>query len=117
MKIKYFLPLLLASAALYSCSSRDNREKDSRGRRQVLSDKKSAVIAIPSPVPESAPFVMRLNGSKLTLYELAEGNEYELRTVNINPEYYPSEDIKELTAGIPAYSKEEGFLRLENFTN
>ena len=89
--------------------------REGRGRRQGLSDKKD--VPEITPTPSSPPYLMRLENKTLTLYEVKDGDENAVRAINIDPSYYPPEDIKELSAGIPAYSKEEGFAKLENFTN
>ena len=60
---------------------------------------------------------MRLDGEILTLYEISGGEESPVSAVSVDTSYYPPEDIKELNKGIVAYSKEDGFSKLENFTN
>ena len=118
-RIRFMLiPTLLAVAIIsISCSSKNENEemREGRGRRQVLSDKKD--VPETAPTPSCAPYIMRLENKTLTLYEISNGEENAVCAINIDPSYYPTEDIKELSAGIPAYSKEEGFARLENFTN
>mgnify|MGYP003294807357 CR=1 FL=1 len=91
--------------------------QEGRGRRQVLSDKKDVEDIYETPAPLENPYLMRLENKTLTLYEIKDGEENAVRAINIDPSYYPPEDIKELTQGILAYSKEEGFARMENFTN
>lgn len=107
-------------ALLISCSknSRPDDGNDMDGRRQVMSDKndveKEGDTAFLPPAPM---YIMRLDGDTLTLYEISGGEETPVTAVCVDTSYYPSEDIKELNKGILAYSKEDGFLKLENFTN
>ena len=100
-----------------SCARKDTPEKKQpqSGRRQVSADKKDVPDVTLSPTQLS--YVMRLENTTLTLYELKDGDESVVCAVNIDPSYYPFEDIQELNRGIPAYTKEEGFARMENFTN
>ncbi len=114
------LPALAVIAVIAaSCMARNNSDEmqEGRGRRQVLSDKKDVEETIQTPAPSENPYLMRLENKTLTLYEIKDGEENAVRAINIDPSYYPPEDIKELTRGILAYSKEEGFARMENFTN
>ena len=109
-----------AFALIISCSKntdpKDTGEFD--GRREVMSDKSDvekdtdAALLPPSPI-----YIMRLDGESLTLYEISGGEENPVTTVSVDTSYYPPEDIKELNKGVVAYSKEDGFLKLENFTN
>ena len=117
--------IMLASAVvatftlILSCSKNqepDISEKD--GRREVMSDKSDVEKDIDTALLPPAPiYIMRLSGETLTLYEISGGEENPVTAVNVDASYYPPEDIKELTKGIIAYSKEDGFSKLENFTN
>lgn len=117
--------IMLASAVvatftlILSCSKNqepDIGEKD--GRREVMSDKSDVEKDIDTALLPPAPiYIMRLSGETLTLYEISGGEESPVTAVNVDASYYPPEDIKELTKGIVAYSKEDGFSKLENFTN
>ncbi len=107
-------------ALIVSCSKNqepdDSQKRD--GRREVMLDKnnveKDTQTALLPPTPI---YIMRLDGESLTLYEIAGGEETAVTTVCVDTSYYPPEDIKELNKGIVAYSKEDGFSKLENFTN
>ena len=68
-------------------------------------------------VPQNTTYVMRLDDITLTLYEVSGNKEIPLTAVNIDPSYYPPDDILELNKGVVAYSKEDGFARMENFSN
>lgn len=111
------LSLLVITSSGIACSKKDDSEKfeEKNGRRQVLSDKKDVIDTTPEPTAN--PYIMRLENQTLTLYEIIDGEENAVRAINIDTSYYPPEDIKELNEGILAYSKEEGFLRMENFSN
>lgn len=118
--------IILASAIfatfilMVSCSK--NQEPDDvqkrDGRREVMLDKNDVEKDTQSALLPPAPiYIMRLDGETLTLYEIAGGEENAITAVNVDASYFPPEDIKELNKGIVAYSKEDGFSKLENFTN
>ena len=123
MKKQYYIliPIAVLSIAVTfaACAKKDNEyRRRTQGQQQVLSSEEG-IEESPSisPSPAAAEFLVRLEGSTLTLYDTG-GVEYTvLKSLNIDPSYYPYEDIKELITGIPAYSKEGGFEILENFTN
>ena len=121
MRFLMFISAAFATCALIiSCSKNNSLQNpgEENGRREVMSGQKdieespTPVIAAPSP-----SYLMRLEDETLTLYEITGGEETAVTAVNIDPSYYPPEDIKELNKGVVAYSKEDGFARLENFTN
>lgn len=123
MKKLRFILLMSAAftslALIISCSKNNTpRNAAENERREVMSDKsdveKDAETALSAQFPT---YLMRLSGETLTLYEISGGEESPLSAVYIDPSYYPPEDIKELNKGIVAYSKEDGFAKLENFTN
>ncbi len=115
--------LMLVSACLavaVSCAKNNgNRDMEEGGtRREVLSgqhgiEKDEEISDSSQPVT----YIMRLKDTTLTLYEISGGEETAITAINIDPSYYPSDDIKELNRGVLAYSKEEGFQKLENFAN
>ncbi len=118
--------IMLASAVfatfalIISCSKNsepeDTGELDSR--REVMSDKSDVEKDVDTALFPPAPiYLMRLDGETLTLYEISGGEENPITAVSVDASYYPPEDIKELNKGIVAYSKEDGFSKLENFTN
>ena len=122
-KLKIFMIISAAVASLaviISCSKNeapDSTGKDA-GKREVMSDKPdieaepSLVISTPSPT-----YIMRLEDRTLTLYEISGSEESAVADITIDPAYFPPEDIDALNRGVLAYSKEEGFAKLENFTN
>jgi len=118
--------IMLASAVfatfalVISCSKSQDPEKndDIDSRREVMSDKSDVEKDMDTALlPPATIYIMRLSGETLTLYEICGGEENPVTAINIDTSYYPPEDIKELNKGILAYSKEEGFSKLENFTN
>jgi len=118
-KIRLFLLFSATLAVALSCARNNDRNNSDTvdDKRQVMSgqndvEKDEETVKIPEYT-----HIMRLENSTLTLYEMVDGNEVALSSINIDTSYYPPEDIKELNQGIVAYSKEEGFSRLENFTN
>lgn len=122
MKKSHYILISAAVTAICitaACARRDNTDemREERGRRQVLSGKNDVEDTTPAPQVEETTYLMRLENKTLTLYEIKDGEENAVKAVNIEPSYYPSEDIKELNKGIYAYSKEDGYIRMENFTN
>lgn len=121
-KLRYILLISAAFTSLaliISCSKNNSPENTTENeRREVMSDKsdveKDADTALSAQFPT---YIMRLSGETLTLYEISGSEENPLTAVCIDPSYYPPEDIKELNKGVVAYSKEDGFLKLENYTN
>lgn len=120
-KLRFILPFATAFAILsviVSCSGGGRKNmNEPGGKREVMSGKTNIEKESPSEDTEPVSYVMRLSGETLTLYEISGEEEIPLTAVNIDPLYYPPDDIKELNKGIVAYSKEEAFGRLENFTN
>lgn len=121
--INKFRLLMLLGATLaiaVSCArNNDDPKIDEKGsRREVLSGQQG--IEKDNETSDSKPensYVMRLEDTSLTLYEITGSEETAITTINIDPSYYPREDIEELNRGVIAYSKEEGFARMENYTN
>ena len=122
-KIRTFMLLSVAFATfavMVSCSKNNDTKKpqEDDGRREVMSGKEDVEkISAPAISSTETSYLMRLENETLTLYEITGGTETPVTNIAIDPSYYPPEDIKELNRGILAYSKEEGFARLENFTN
>lgn len=105
-------------ALMVSCSRNSEPDSDTDGRRQVMSDKSDVEEDTTSALlPPASIYIMRLSGETLTLYEISGGEENPVTAINVDTSYYPPEDIKELNKGILAYSKEDGFSKLENYTN
>lgn len=122
MKKSHYILIFAAVTAICitaACAKRDHADEmsEERGRRQVLSGKNDVEDVTPTPRTEEITYLMRLENKTLTLYEIKNGEKNAVKSVNIEPSYYPSEDIKELNEGIYAYSKEDGYIRMENFTN
>lgn len=122
MKKSHYILISAAVTAICitaACAKRDNTDEMSEesGRRQVLSGKNDVEDTTLEPETEEITYLMCLENKTLTLYEIKDGEKNVVKSVNIEPSYYPSEDIKELNEGIYAYSKEEGYIRMENFTN
>lgn len=109
-----------AFALIISCSKNtdpnDTAELDPR--REVMSGKNDVEKDVDTALfPPSPIYIMRLDGEALTLYEISGSEENPLTTVTVDTSYYPPEDIKELNKGVVAYSKEDGFSKIENFIN
>lgn len=63
------------------------------------------------------PYCVKLVNDTLSLYEYADGAEVPVKSITIDTEYYPYDDISALKDGIGAYTKEDGYEILENFAN
>lgn len=111
--------VILSAIIFTACGKNDDEYKRmSGGQKQVLSNEENIEDAPPvSPSPDAPGYLVRLEGSTLTLYDTKSDESTVLKSLNLDTSYYSYEDIKELSHGIPAYSKEDGFKILENFTN
>lgn len=118
-KIRLFLLFSATLAVALSCAKNNDRDNSDKtdDKRQVMSGQNDVEKDENTEFTPEYTHIMRLEDNTITLYEVVDGNEVALSSVNIDTSYYPPEDIKELNKGVVAYSKEEGFLRLENFTN
>ena len=122
-KIYYALIFTIIFAfciAFSSCQKENDSEENrkSRGQQQVLLREIHIESSpSPSPSPPAFTFLVRLDNSTLTLFEVSEQGYNAIKSLDIDTSYYPYEDIQELIKGIPAYSKERGFEILENFIN
>ena len=103
---------------LASCGNKDNGSvRREESRRPVLAEE-TDIEDSPMPSPLSAAvYSIKLSNDTLSMYEVSDGNEILVKSIIIDPSYYPPEDISELNAGITAYTKEDGFEILENFAN
>ena len=109
---------IFSLAAIVSCSANNNEKKEDEGKKAVISHNRNIEKSTDfHTANQGASYIMRLDNKTLTLYEITGGRETPITAVLIEPSYYPPEDIKALNKGVVAYSKEEGFARLENFTN
>ena len=118
-KIRLLMFLSAVLAVAVSCArNNDEPNMSEKGRREVLSGQQDIEKdSERSSSPEPATYIMRLEDTTLTLYEISGSEETAVTAISIDPSYYPHDDIVELNRGVLAYSKEEGFARLENYTN
>lgn len=118
-KLRLLLLLSSCLAITLSCSRNNDGDMNEKGtRREVLSGQQGIEKDGSSLDSESEnSYVMRLEDTSLTLYEISGSVETAITTINIDPSYYPTEDIEELNRGVIAYSKEDGYARMENYTN
>lgn len=122
-KIRYFMLLSAVFAVctiITSCSKNNEptEPEDDGSKQEVMSDRNDIEKPLtPTVYAPPSSYMMRLENTALTLYEITGGEETAVTTVNIDPSNYPTEDIKELNRGIIAYSKEDGFAKMENYAN
>lgn len=67
--------------------------------------------------PKIITYRVILEENMLYLYEVNGEAKKLITKMEINPEFYPAEDISKLKKGIDAYCKEDGYEILENFAN
>lgn len=116
-KVKKVLQMTALMLVLASCGNKDNDSvQREENRRPVLSEETEIEENTPSPLPATV-YSIKLSNDTLSMYEVSGDNEILVKSIIIDPSYYPPEDISELNAGITAYTKEDGFEILENFAN
>ena len=116
-KVRKILQMTALMLVLASCGNKDNDSvQREENRRPVLSEETEIEDNTPLPLP-SAVYSIKLVRDTLSMYEVSDGTEILVKSIIIDPSYYPPEDISELNAGITAYTKEDGFEILENFAN
>ena len=119
-KAKKIIQMTALLIVLASCGNNDNKNVQKEdSRRPVLSaetdiEETPDSTATPAPAPS---YCIKLVNNTLSMYEVSGGTEILVKSILIDPSYYPSEDISELEGGITAYTKEDGFEILENFAN
>ena len=113
-KMLFFVSVVaVVTAGLMLYYSEDNKE--SKDEQQVIIHEENIAK---SPADDDAPeYVVCLEDSTVILYSITDGIRTQIDSVEIDTSYYPGEDIKSLTSGIPAYNIDEGFRILENFAN
>lgn len=119
-KAKKIIQMTALLIVLASCGNNDNKNVQKEdSRRPVLSaetDIEDTPDSTATPAPAPA-YSIKLVNNTLSMYEVSGGTEILVKSILIDPSYYPSEDISELEGGITAYTKEDGFEILENFAN
>ncbi|MDD6734801.1 MAG: hypothetical protein PUE13_00635 [Clostridiales bacterium] len=115
---KIFLTMAVL-LVLASCGGKEKNSAETREeRRPVLSENKDVEDIETAPTPEPVIYyTVNLVENTLSMYEIADGSKILVKSIIIDPSYYPPEDISELKGGITAYTKESGFEILENFAN
>lgn len=120
MKInRIFIPMLLVSAVLLSgCGRKKEKAKtEDVAPKTVLNNQVEVEEEAESGTPDVIYYKVILKKNTLFLYEMNGENKKLITSIEINPEYYPSEDIEKLKKGIDASFKEDGYEILENFAN
>ncbi|MDD6213612.1 MAG: hypothetical protein PUB42_00205 [Firmicutes bacterium] len=86
-------------------------------RRPVTNSAEIEEIPEPTETVSIIYYSIYFEDSALSMYEVNGEKRTLIKSIEINPNYYPPEDIYAFTKGINCGSKEEGFEILENFSN
>lgn len=92
----------------------DNKEEKHQGRQVYM---RETDIKEQEDDAEKEFYQVLLVDGDVILYCIKNGEKTEVERISIDVDYYPDEDIKELSEGITAYNVEEGYSILENFAN
>lgn len=114
-----FIPIFLVSAIFLSgCGKKKNISKIEEMPPKPVSRQKTEIEEKPAEnPPQVIHYTVKLSGKTLTLYEIDGEMQKTVTAIEINPDFYPAEDIKNLEKGISVNCKEDGYEILENFAN
>ena len=118
MKInRFFVPAILLSALIFCGCGRkkEDAKTEPLTPKTVLNQNTEAEET--EETPKIIYYKVVLNGTTLSLYEIDGESKKTVTSMEINPEFYPEEDISRLKNGIDAYCREDGYEILENFAN
>lgn len=119
MKItRFFIPILLIfSVLLFSCGKKkQGRITEEMMPKTVLNHRVEAEEEI-EEAPKVITYKVILKDKTLSLFEINGEIKKLITAIEINPDFYPQEDIFNLEKGIDAYCLEDGYEILENFAN
>ena len=116
---KLFMPIFLIFVLLFSgCGKKKSAAKSDEANPKPVSQPK---VEIEEKKPEKSPeiitYIVKLSGKTLSLYEVEGEAQKVITSIEITPDFYPQEDIKNLKNGITVPYKEYGYEILENFAN
>ena len=116
---KLLIPIFLISALLLSgCGKRKKITENIENSPAPAMQPETEIEELPSDKPSQIiTYTVRLSGKTLSLYENDGEKQRKITSIEINPEFYPKEDIKKLEDGITVPYKEVGYEILENFAN
>ncbi|MBQ7751467.1 MAG: hypothetical protein IJR79_00650 [Clostridia bacterium] len=119
MNKKLIIPVFLVSALLLSsCGKKKTAEKNSKSVPKPVSRSETEIEEKkPVKAPQVIHYTVKLSGKTLSLYEVDGEMQKVITSIEINPDFYPKEDIKNLENGITVQYKEDGYEILENFAN
>ena len=119
MNKKIFISIFLISALLLSgCGKKKNATKSSESAPKPVSQPETEIEEkISEKPPQIITYLVKLSGNTLSLYEVDGEIQKVITSIEINPDFYPKEDIKNLESGITVPYMEEGYEILENFAN
>ena len=119
MKINRFLiPMLFICACiLFACGRKKEKEENAAVTPKTVLSHKLEQEEEQEKEPEIITYKVILKDTTLFLYEVNGETKKLITSIEINPDFYPKEDIEKLKGGIEAYCKEDGYEILENFAN
>lgn len=119
MKInRFFITILLICTLLFSaCGKKKENTKTEAIAPKTVSSPRLEQEEAEKEVPKIITYRVILKNNMLSLYEINGEDKKLITSMEINPEFYPQDDISELKEGIEAYCKEDGYEILENFAN
>ena len=100
-----------------------NNSKKSSTAPKTISDNtlknQSVITNSESPTPDLILpcYLLKNENEILTLYEINGNKKNVVKTVSINSQIFPPEDIKKLSAGIKLSTIEEGFNLIADFSS
>ena len=119
MHKKLFISVFLIPALLLSaCGKKKNTEKNSGIPVRPVTQTETETEEMPQEkTPRVITYTVKLSGKTLSLYETDGELQKVITSMEINPGFYPAEDIKGLEKGITVPCLEDGYEILENFAN
>lgn len=115
---KGFIPFLIISIILLSaCGKKKEISQAKAIYPKTVTEPKTVEEEAEETAPSVILYTVILSGKALSLYEVNGENKKLITSIEINPEFYPKEDVEKLKRGIEAYCKEDGYEILENFAN
>lgn len=109
--VSFIAAVTVSTMLIFSDGEKTQKEEEEVTRRQDNIEESDP------PTTEPVGYEVLLEDSRVTLYRLTGGEKTAIDSVEIDTNYYPDSDIKELSKGISAYNEEEGYKILENFAN
>ena len=109
--------LLICSLLLSACGGKKENSKTQAPVPKTVLNRTLEEEETENEEPKIITYRVILENKMLSLYEVNGESKKLITKMEINPEFYPAEDISKLKKGIEAYCMEDGYEILENFAN